>query len=184
MVQMLSLELLFLIKSKKKYSEFYNWYFNLNSYEDDINKRRTIANYYDERLSHLDELQLPPPPKLDGANFDVFQNYEIQADKRDALRQYLADNNVGTIIQWGGKAVHQWEALGFRQKLPFTERFFERCLLLPMNTFLILSFSALLFTAFEFSPVQIIVSTPSLLSNSTPIPSLVLNFLNSFPFSS
>ena len=65
-----------------------------------------------------------------------FQNYEIQADKRDALRQYLADNNVGTIIQWGGKAVHQWEALGFRQKLPFTERFFERCLLLPMNTFL------------------------------------------------
>ena len=110
--------------------------FNLKSYEDDINKRRTIANCYDERLSHLDELQLPPPPNLDGANFDVFQNYEIQADKRDALRQYLADNNVGTIIQWGGKAVHQWEALGFHQKLPFTESYFERCLLLPMNTFL------------------------------------------------
>ena len=38
------------------------------------------------------------------------------------------------MIQWGGKAVHQWEKLGFKVSLPFTERMFQRCLLLPMNT--------------------------------------------------
>jgi dTDP-4-amino-4,6-dideoxygalactose transaminase len=41
---------------------------------------------------------------------------------------------VGTLIQWGGKAVHQFPGLGFRQKLPVTERLFEKLLMLPMNT--------------------------------------------------
>ena len=40
---------------------------------------------------------------------------------------------IGTLIQWGGKAVHQFTKLGFTQRLPRTERFFERCLMLPMN---------------------------------------------------
>ena len=37
---------------------------------------------------------------------------------------------------WGGKAVHQWEKLGFTEKLPFAEKLFERMLLLPLNMFL------------------------------------------------
>ena len=40
---------------------------------------------------------------------------------------------IATIIQWGGKAVHQWPALGFTQRLPYTDALFERLLLLPMN---------------------------------------------------
>ena len=43
---------------------------------------------------------------------------------------------MGTLIQWGGKAVHQWTALGFTDRLPKTERFFERCIMLPMNVFI------------------------------------------------
>jgi dTDP-4-amino-4,6-dideoxygalactose transaminase len=43
---------------------------------------------------------------------------------------------VGTLIQWGGKAVHQWERLGFQVKLPKVEKFFERCIMLPMNMFI------------------------------------------------
>ena len=40
-----------------------------------------------------------------------------------------------TIIQWAGTPIHQFEALGFRDvSLPATDRFFTRCLLLPMNT--------------------------------------------------
>lgn len=39
-----------------------------------------------------------------------------------------------TIIQWGGKAIHQFPALGFKCHLPATDRLFERCFLLPMNT--------------------------------------------------
>ena len=42
-------------------------------------------------------------------------------------------NGVGTLIQWGGKAVHQFRKLGFTQSLPFTEKLFERMLMLPMN---------------------------------------------------
>ena len=108
---------------------------NLKSYHDVIDRRRAIARIYNGRLNDLDELQLPPAPSSDGINFDIFQNYELQADNRDGLKTYLSEHNIGTLIQWGGKAVHQWEALGFQQKLPKTEKFFERCLMLPMNMF-------------------------------------------------
>jgi dTDP-4-amino-4,6-dideoxygalactose transaminase len=89
---------------------------------------------YRERLEALDELRLPPGP--DGApdHFDVYQNYEIETRNRDGLREFLKSRGVGTLVQWGGKAVHQFAGLGFRQRLPFTEALFERLLLLPMNT--------------------------------------------------
>ena len=43
------------------------------------------------------------------------------------------DNGIGTLIQWGGKAVHQFPNLGFTQSLPFTENLFRRMLMLPIN---------------------------------------------------
>ena len=63
----------------------------------------------------------------------MYQNYEIEADRRDDLKVFLKEHGVGTLIQWGGKAVHQFPALGFHVSLPATERFFERCLMLPLN---------------------------------------------------
>ncbi|MBV6457706.1 MAG: dTDP-3-amino-3,4,6-trideoxy-alpha-D-glucose transaminase [Fimbriimonadaceae bacterium] len=102
-------------------------------YGDIVSRRRSIARHYHGRLSDLEELRLPPPPDADQDHFDVFQNYELQADRRDELREHLKLNGVGTLIQWGGKAVHQWADLGLRGELPRTERFFSRCLMLPMN---------------------------------------------------
>ena len=81
-------------------------------------------------------MKLPPGPNDSDIHFDVYQNYEIQADNRDELIKHLDRNQIGTLIQWGGKAVHQWANLGFNQSLPKTERFFERCFMLPMNVFL------------------------------------------------
>jgi dTDP-4-amino-4,6-dideoxygalactose transaminase len=106
----------------------------LAKYEAAIARRRSIARMYRERLEAIDELRLPPGP--DGApdHFDVYQNYEIEARNRDGLREFLKSRGVGTLVQWGGKAVHQFAGLGFRQRLPFTEAMFERILLLPMNT--------------------------------------------------
>ena len=52
------------------------------------------------------------------AHFDVYQNYEIEADQRDRLREFLTARGIGTLLPWGGKAVHQWEALGFEVRLP------------------------------------------------------------------
>jgi dTDP-4-amino-4,6-dideoxygalactose transaminase len=91
---------------------------------------------YQERLGSLEQLQLPEAPSVISDNFDVYQNYELQADRRDDLKNYLSEKNIGTLIQWGGIAVHQFRQLGFDQVLPNTERFFERCIMLPMNVFI------------------------------------------------
>jgi len=102
-------------------------------YDEIIDRRRSIARLYDSLLSDLAELVLPPGPDQGGDHFDVYQNYEIEADRRDELRSYLSDKGIGTIMQWGGTPVHQFKGLGFTVSLPRTERFFERCLMLPMN---------------------------------------------------
>ena len=102
-------------------------------YDSIISHRRKIAATYQAALQDLPELTLPPAPDADPRHFDVFQNYELEADRRDALKAFLKDNGIGTLIQWGGKAVHQFERLGLKASLPRTERFFTRCLMLPMN---------------------------------------------------
>jgi dTDP-4-amino-4,6-dideoxygalactose transaminase len=108
----------------------------LPHYEAAIERRRALARLYRSRLSSLEELTLPPGPDGDPEHFDIYQNYEIEASKRDALRDHLKTAGIGTLLPWGGKAVHQWEKLGFTEKLPFTEKLFERMLLLPLNVFL------------------------------------------------
>jgi dTDP-4-amino-4,6-dideoxygalactose transaminase len=98
-----------------------------------VARRRALAARYDAALRDLPELVLPAPPGADPDHHDVFQNYELEADRRDELRAFLKDRGVGTLVQWGGRAVHQFRGLGFTVSLPRTERFFERCLMLPMN---------------------------------------------------
>ena len=102
-------------------------------YDEIVTRRRSIAGLYHSLLSDLKELVLPPGPDSGNDHFDVFQNYEIEASRRDELRAYLSENGIGTILQWGGTPVHQFKRLGFDVSLPATERFFERCLMLPMN---------------------------------------------------
>ena len=98
-----------------------------------IARRRNLASMYQEILGDLPQLQLPPAPDSDERHFDIYQNYELEAEKRDDLKKFLAENGIGTLIQWGGKAVHQWKALGYKLSLPYTEKMFERCLMLPLN---------------------------------------------------
>jgi dTDP-4-amino-4,6-dideoxygalactose transaminase len=108
----------------------------LKTYDKVIARRREVAQMYQDRLGMLSELQLPAPPSATSDNFDVYQNYELTADNRDELKTFLSEKNIGTLIQWGGTAVHQFTQLGFNQVLPETERFFERCIMLPMNVFI------------------------------------------------
>lgn len=106
----------------------------LQSYDKDIAKRRELAAIYDDRLSGIDSLSLPPAPDADERHFDIYQNYEIDAENRDGLRQYLADKGVGTILQWGGKTLNHLSALGPKADLPNTDAMIESFLMLPMNT--------------------------------------------------
>jgi dTDP-4-amino-4,6-dideoxygalactose transaminase len=107
--------------------------YRLDGYPVAIQRRRELASLYQTRLENIEELKLPPAPSTETRHFDVYQNYEIEAQQRDQLRDHLKARGIATIIQWGGKAVHQWPALGFQQHLPFTDALFERLLLLPMN---------------------------------------------------
>ena len=107
--------------------------FQLARYEQVMQHRRAIAAMYTEQLGGVPELALPPAPDSDPDHFDIYQNYEIEAERRDDLKQYLKDNGIGTLVQWGGQAIHHLKNLGFTQSLPYTDRLFERLLMLPMN---------------------------------------------------
>jgi len=108
--------------------------FKLSYYDNEIKRRREIASMYNEELKMIKEILLPPPPDSKDY-FDVFQNYEIEAKARDSLKEFLADNNIGTLIQWNGQPVHSITTLGFKGSgLPYTEEMYKKCLMLPMNT--------------------------------------------------
>lgn len=107
--------------------------FFLDRYDTSVQRRRDLAGFYDKQLRGLDSVVLPPGPDQSEDHFDIFQNYEIEADDRDGLQASLADHGIGTIVQWGGWTVHQFRDLGFTQDLPYTERMISRALMLPMN---------------------------------------------------
>lgn len=108
----------------------------MNGLDEEIATRRSLAQRYIANLSGLESVNLPPAPDPteNPVHFDVFQNFEIEADDRDQLRAHLQTNGVGTLLQWGGKGVHQFPALGVKATLPRTERMFLRALMLPLNT--------------------------------------------------
>jgi len=107
--------------------------FQLAKYQGVMCRRRQLASLYSERLKDVAEIVLPPAPDSDPDHFDIYQNYEIEAERRDELKAHLMDRGIGTLIQWGGQAVHQLKALGFTQSLSYTDRLFTRMLMLPMN---------------------------------------------------
>jgi dTDP-4-amino-4,6-dideoxygalactose transaminase len=88
-------------------------------------------------LGELEELRLPQRQgSLDGL-FVSYQNYEIEAKDRDGLKDYLAQNGVGTIIQWGGKGVHEFGLPGIIEKdLSNARRIIASMLMLPMNQYM------------------------------------------------
>ncbi len=107
--------------------------YKLGWYDETIARRRQIAARYHEAFTGLAGLDLPPGPDADPRRFDVFQNYEVCCDRQGELRSHLLSRGVGTILQWGGVALHQFHNLGFDQRLPRADRFAARSLLLPMN---------------------------------------------------
>jgi dTDP-4-amino-4,6-dideoxygalactose transaminase len=104
----------------------------LRGYDESIRRRREIASLYHSLLGDIPEVVLPPAPCSHG-RFDIFQNFEIEAEHRDELKSFLASRGVGTLIQWGGRMVHQFKSLQFGCSLPNSERLSTRMLMLPLN---------------------------------------------------
>ena len=106
----------------------------LKHYPKVMKRRRQIASLYQEGLSGVASV-LPPAPVENAEHFDIFQNYEAEFERRDELKNFLASKGVGTLIQWGGSAIHQFKNLGFSLSLPVTERVMAKSLMLPINMF-------------------------------------------------
>lgn len=108
--------------------------YKLRSYDQAVARRREIAAMYEDRLGDLTDMLLPPAPDSDPDHFDIYQNYEVESGNRDELRKFLDNCGVKTIVQWGGKTIHQFKKLGLNSDLPETEAMTKRFFLLPMNT--------------------------------------------------
>ena len=107
--------------------------YKLTYYDEVISRRREIADAYHNCLKDFECVRLPPGPNESHRNFDIYQNFEFCTENRDQLRKFLSDNGIGTIIQWGGFAIHNLENLMPKYSLPLTDKFFETSLLLPLN---------------------------------------------------
>lgn len=97
--------------------------------------RRYLAELYNQQLAHL-PLTLPvPQPDCE----PVFHLFVIQTEQRDALQTYLAEQGIGTAIQYP-VPVHRQPAyhwLGYEAgSLPVTEGICGRILSLPMHPYL------------------------------------------------
>jgi len=106
----------------------------LSSYTDYILKRRSLAAQYNQILSTCSAIRLPPQPNInDTKHFDIFQNYEVAVPRREELRQHLSSKGIGTLVQWGGWMLHQFDDLNFRSHAPYAEKLSREMLLLPMS---------------------------------------------------
>jgi dTDP-4-amino-4,6-dideoxygalactose transaminase len=63
-----------------------------------IEHRRETARLYTKGLEGVESLRLPN--FLGDEYFDTYQNYVIRTEERNALRQYLKDQGVETLVHW------------------------------------------------------------------------------------
>ena len=95
-----------------------------------IQKRREIAEIYNNKLSNIPEIKLPP--HSDNAFYDVYQNYVIKAKKRDELYESLKEKGVETLIK-DPIPVHLQKGLGLSHfHLPYSEQLAREVISLPI----------------------------------------------------
>ena len=69
----------------------------LNNLDSNNEKRRNNANLYYKLLKHIGEIQLP---KIEDGCTPVFHLFIVRAYKRDALKKFLEEKNVGVGIHY------------------------------------------------------------------------------------
>jgi aminotransferase EvaB len=97
-----------------------------------ISQRRRLAAIYDEELADVSTVKRPPAPD-GGPNFDIYQNYVIEADRRDQLAGHLAQKGIETLISPGPVPNHKQPVGLDHFSLPRTEELCARVLSLPLN---------------------------------------------------
>jgi dTDP-4-amino-4,6-dideoxygalactose transaminase len=104
----------------------------LKKVPDWINQRRRLAAIYDEELADVGAVKRPPGPD-GGPYFDIYQNYVIEAERRDQLAAHLAAKGIETLVSPGPIPNHKQPVGLDHFHLPKTEALCERVLSVPLN---------------------------------------------------
>ncbi len=97
-----------------------------------IEQRRHLASLYDEELADVGQVKRPPAPD-GGPFFDIYQNYVIEASKRDELQAHLASRGIETLVSPGPIPNHKQPVGLDHFHLPRTEELCATVLSLPLN---------------------------------------------------
>lgn len=100
-----------------------------------IENRQKAAAYYDEALATLDEVE---PPKRAKDSTHVFHQYtlKVPAEKRDALREYLSEREIPSMIYYPVPLHMQKAYAGLAKEgdFPVTESLCKEVISIPMHT--------------------------------------------------
>ena len=139
-------KVLFALRNYGSEQKYYNEYIGVNSRLDELqasflnlklpnldadnDKRRAIAKRYLAEIKN-DKIILP---FWDFSNNHVFHLFVIRTENREALQEYLTQNNIQTVIHYPipphkQKAFPEWNNLSF----PITEKIHNEVLSLPMS---------------------------------------------------
>jgi dTDP-4-amino-4,6-dideoxygalactose transaminase len=97
-----------------------------------IGQRRRLAAIYDEELADVSAVKRPPAPD-GGPYFDIYQNYVIEAERRDQLHDHLTASGIETLISPGPVPNHKQPVGLDHFNLPRTEELCATVLSLPLN---------------------------------------------------
>ena len=139
-------KVLFALRNYGSEQKYYNEYIGVNSRLDELqaaflnlklpnlhadnDKRRAIAKRYLAEIKN-DKIILP---FWDFSNNHVFHLFVIRTENREALQEYLTQNNIQTVIHYPvpphkQKAFLEWNNLSF----PITEKIHNEVLSLPIS---------------------------------------------------
>ncbi len=93
-------------------------------------RRKEIAALYHKGLAGISQIKAPD---FDNPRFsDVYTNYVIRAERRDELKQYLAEQGIETMVSWPIPMYAQPLMEPNNIVLPETEKICREVLSLPM----------------------------------------------------
>ncbi|MHA1698713.1 MAG: DegT/DnrJ/EryC1/StrS family aminotransferase [Promethearchaeota archaeon] len=106
--------------------------YSLEKLDDNNNKRRENAKFYNEELADIEHVETPIEPKNCK---HVYHQYTLKVEKRDKLAEYLRSNEIGFGIHYKIPA-HLQESIisrGLSRKLPVTEKLASEVISLPVH---------------------------------------------------
>lgn len=100
-------------------------------YQDlDIEKRRTVANYYSENINNKKIIK----PEMPNPDEHVWHLYVLRCSERQELIEHLSENNIGTLIHY---PIPPNKQAGYPElhhlRLPITEKIHNEVVSIPLS---------------------------------------------------